>query len=119
MIRTILNVALFATYIAGACLAIERMAGSLLLIRRTETKKAIAIFLAILQWLLSVFAAIPPNLSTASATALSPHCSALTPSPTQLRPLFFAILGMQAFVLAIYSILTSHNHFDAQAREMG
>jgi len=34
---------------AGACLALERMAGSLLYIRRTKSKKAIAIFLVVLQ----------------------------------------------------------------------
>jgi hypothetical protein len=40
----------------------------------------------------------------------------MTPSPTQFRPLFFAILSMQAFVLAIYSILIYHNHLDPQVK---
>uniref|UniRef100_A0A914L3G1 G-protein coupled receptors family 1 profile domain-containing protein n=1 Tax=Meloidogyne incognita TaxID=6306 RepID=A0A914L3G1_MELIC len=115
-IRTLLNVSIFATYMAGACLALERMAGSLLYIRRTKSKKAIAIFLVVLQWLISIFVAIPPILSssTNSATLVSPHCALLTPSPTQTRPLFFAILGIHALVLAIYSILTYHHHFDPQ-----
>jgi len=68
------------------------------------------------QWLISIFVAIPPILSssTNSATLVSPHCALLTPSPTQTRPLFFAILGIHALVLAIYSILTYHHHFDPQ-----
>uniref|UniRef100_A0A915N408 G-protein coupled receptors family 1 profile domain-containing protein n=1 Tax=Meloidogyne javanica TaxID=6303 RepID=A0A915N408_MELJA len=44
-IRTLLNASIFATYMAGACLALERMAGSLLYIRRNKSKRAIAIFL--------------------------------------------------------------------------
>jgi hypothetical protein len=43
----------------------------------------------------------------------------MTPSPTQFRPLFFAILSMQAFVLAIYSILIYHNHLDPQVKLLG
>nr|CAD2127438.1 unnamed protein product [Meloidogyne enterolobii] len=114
-IRTLLNVSIFATYMAGACLALERMAGSLLYIRRNKSKRAIATFLVGLQWLVSIFVAIPPILSsTNSATLVSPHCAILTPSPTQTRPLFFAILGIHALVLAIYSILTYHHHFDPQ-----
>ncbi|KAF7634939.1 hypothetical protein Mgra_00005684 [Meloidogyne graminicola] len=99
---------------AGACLALERMAGSLLYIHRTKSKRAIAIFLVILQWLISIFVAIPPSISSNLSTFSSPHCALLTPSPTQTRPLFFAILGIHVLVLAIYSILTYHHHFDPQ-----
>jgi hypothetical protein len=114
-IRTLLNLSLFATYMAGACLALERMAGSLLYIRRTKNKRAISIFLIILQWLISVLVTITPSLTSSSNLAMfSPHCSLLTPSPTQMRPLFFAILGIHALVLSIYSILTYHHHFDPQ-----
>ncbi|KAI3420406.1 hypothetical protein GPALN_003705 [Globodera pallida] len=120
MIRSLLNVSLFSIYTAGSCLAVERVVGSLLLLHNKRTKRAIAVFLAILQWLLSVFAALPPQQSSAptpsSSSRLLPHCGTFTPSPTQLHPHFFALLGMQAFVLAIFSILTYHNHFDPMIR---
>uniref|UniRef100_A0A183BLS9 Ion_trans_2 domain-containing protein n=1 Tax=Globodera pallida TaxID=36090 RepID=A0A183BLS9_GLOPA len=70
MIRSLLNVSLFSIYTAGSCLAVERVVGSLLLLHNKRTKRAIAVFLAILQ----------------------------------------------AFVLAIFSILTYHNHFDPMIR---
>ncbi|KAL3072643.1 hypothetical protein niasHS_017617 [Heterodera schachtii] len=127
MIRSLLNVSLFSAYLSGVCFALERVVSSLLLLRNRRIKWAITFSLAILQWLLSFLAVFQAKHSAVSAPfvasefppisrQLFPHCVMLTPSPTQLHPHFFVLLGMQAFVLAIFSILTYHNHFDPMTK---
>ncbi|KAL3123826.1 hypothetical protein niasHT_010039 [Heterodera trifolii] len=127
MIRSLLNVSLFSAYLSGVCFALERVVSSLLLLRNGRIKWAIAISLVILQWLLSFLAVFPAKHSAIStpfvvsefppvSRQLFPHCAMLTPSPTQLHPHFFVLLGMQAFVLATFSILTYHNHFDPMTK---
>lgn len=80
---------------SGACLALERMAGSLLLIRRLQTKRAIAVFLAILQVtnLIQLLHNLLINTQKLySKPSQNPNilsfCSGFSPFSPQFRPAF-------------------------------
>ncbi|KAI6191261.1 hypothetical protein M3Y97_00209200 [Aphelenchoides bicaudatus] len=111
VIRLIYNVSTVSVYASAFVMAIDRICSSLIEPRQ-RTSKLITCLLIVLQWTFAIVVNLHFDMSDFnidSRMVHQAHCTAHVPTPTQSRQLFFVLMGMVVFTLAIYTTLCCHH----------